>query len=81
MVNRAVAKYRIPELNDYNDPLLSLIIDSIKIHELDMELLMSNKPFRFQKKKMAEYERRLEEIENKLLECYEAYGEEISKYE
>lgn len=54
------------------------ITHQIKICELRKEHLLFNKPFKFQKKKMLEYDRELKKINETILKYYNEIEKEIS---
>lgn len=56
---------------------LSFLENQVKYYTKERELLLEDKPFSFQKKKMKAYNEKLEAIEQKIMKLYEDIAEEI----
>lgn len=57
---------------------IELISHKIKMYELKKEHLLDNKPFKFQKRKLKEYNNELESIEEEISKCYQEINEEVT---
>ncbi len=56
---------------------LNFLENQVKYYTKERELLLEDKPFSFQKKKMKAYNEKLEAIEQKIMKLYEDIAEEI----
>lgn len=57
--------------------MLNLIDLQIKSCRLQMEYLIDTKPFWFQKKKLEEYNKKMEELDNQIFKYYQDMNEEV----
>ncbi|MBP3635900.1 MAG: hypothetical protein J6J17_05595 [Bacilli bacterium] len=56
---------------------LDFLETQVKYYTKERDLLLENKPFSFQKKKMKAYNEKLEEIDQKIMKLYEEIAQEI----
>ena len=57
--------------------LIELISHRIKFYDIYIQHLFATKPFFFQKKKMEQFNKDLESLENKKMDLYKQIGEEV----
>ncbi len=63
--------------NENSKNWIGLVNHQIKGYEIQKQHLLGNKPYFFQKKKLKEYNKKLEELDNKILKCLNDIEEEI----
>lgn len=63
--------------NENSKNWIALVSHQIKGYEIQKQHLIDNKPYFFQKKKLEEHNKKLEEIDNKILKCLKDIEEEI----
>lgn len=56
---------------------LKFLETQIKYYESERKFLIEHKPYSFQKKKMKEYYKKLDEIEEKIMNLYKDFDEEM----
>lgn len=64
-------------LNEEAKNCLNIICTKIKVCELQKKHLIENKPLFFQKKKIIEYNKKIEDINKEIFNCFKSLEEEI----
>lgn len=64
--------------NENSKNWINLVNHQIKGYELQKQHLIDNKPYFFQKKKLEEHNKKIEEIDNKILKCLKDIEDEIT---
>ena len=64
-------------LNEEAKNWLNIICTKIKVYELQKMHLIKNKPLFFQKKKIIEYNKKIEDINKEIFNCFKSLEEEI----
>lgn len=67
--------------NENSKNWIGLVSHQIEGYELQKQHLIDNKPLFFQKKKLEEHNKKIEELDNKILKCLKDIEEEISLME
>ena len=64
--------------NENSKNWIRLVSYQIKEYEIQKQHLIDNKPYFFQKKKIEEHNKTIEELDNKILKCLKDIEEEVS---
>lgn len=64
--------------NENSKNWINLVNHQIKGYEIQKQHLIDNKPLFFQKKKLEEHNKKIEEIDNKIMKCLKDIEEELN---
>lgn len=64
--------------NESSKNWIELVSHQIKGYEIQKQHLIDNKPYFLQKKKLEEHNKKLAEIDNKILKCFKDIEDEIA---
>jgi len=64
--------------NENSKNWIELVSHQIKGYEIQKQHLIDNKPYFFQKKKLEEHNKKLAEIDNKILKCLKDIEDEMA---